>query len=163
MSRPLSQVFDENQLKNVVAGLLNEGTVVRLKLSGNSMYPFLREGDLSQIERVDPLTLKRGQVVVFSSGDHWIAHRLISIAQQPKGLTFLAQGDSHPKADPPFLVSDYLGVIQHVERNGVALNLKGLQLRFLSFLMVSVRPLPQMAVRLSIKIRRRLFNASLSR
>ena len=63
-----------------IENLIKEGDTVKIKLVGNSMFPFLRNCEdnvtLAPFKESD---LKRGSVALFKYKNYYILHRLISI------------------------------------------------------------------------------------
>ena len=91
---------------------IKKGHSVQTLASGYSMFPFLRKGDILTIEPVPMETIKRGDVVVFESEEKWIAHRVIKIRSNARGLEFLLRGDSCIEFDPAVDKENYIGSVK---------------------------------------------------
>lgn len=65
---------------------------ITITVRGISMAPFLREGDRVEVARVEPASLKRGDLVVFLRGREVVVHRFLLV----RGDRFLEKGDSQP-------------------------------------------------------------------
>jgi signal peptidase I len=91
-----------------------------VSLTGNSMYPFIREGDILFIRPVAPHQLRGGQIVVFAlseTGRQWVAHRIRAIFQQNSEWMLLTQGDNVCRPDPPLKATQIIGqVIARVKK-----------------------------------------------
>ena len=100
--------------------LLREGRKVRIPAGGVSMYPYLRKGDLLEVEPVSPKTLKRGDIIVFQRRQQLIAHRLRSINQSEGLHEFIAItiGDACIRDDEPIHSGNYLGKVTAYVRKG---------------------------------------------
>ena len=96
---------------------IKKGHSVQTLASGYSMFPFLRKGDILTIEPVPMETIKRGDVVVFESEEKWIAHRVIKIRSNARGLEFLLRGDTNLRLDPVVNSENYVGAITTYLRN----------------------------------------------
>lgn len=79
-------------------GELKDGEELYLRVQGNSMSPFLKDGR-DTVVLTKPVKLRRGAVVVYRRGRMYIMHRVISV----DGDVFTAWGDnlSTPEKDIP--------------------------------------------------------------
>ena len=101
-------------LRPLVSDLLRGGTPVRLEVTGHSMSPFIRGGDVVTIE---PLAGRRpalGEVVALAPGGHLLVHRLVG---WDRGRA-LCRGDVAVGPDPPPSPEELLGRVTRVERAG---------------------------------------------
>lgn len=98
----------------LVAGLLREGTAVRLSVTGHSMTPFVRAGDVLTIEPLGERRLSRGDVVLCAPDRRLVAHRIVGWRA---GLVRV-RGDVAPAEDAALAPADVLGVVTRVERGG---------------------------------------------
>jgi signal peptidase I len=82
--------------------LLREGlranTRVRLTTTGNSMRPFLRDGDVLELVAPGETPLQRGQVALVAGTGTWVLHRITRV----DGETFRMRGDAHLHDEGPF-------------------------------------------------------------
>jgi signal peptidase I len=67
---------------------LNHGKTVRFRATGQSMYPTIMDGDMITVVPVTPVDVKKGDIVLYSSGRGIIAHRVAKI-QKPMSLLSL--------------------------------------------------------------------------
>src|SRR6266567_7659862 len=74
----------------LVRELEESGFGFRFQARGRSMLPTIRDGDMLQVERVDPATLRVGDIVFFRSGGEFKAHRVI----RKRKDFFLTRGDA---------------------------------------------------------------------
>ncbi|MCF8465246.1 MAG: S26 family signal peptidase [Flavobacteriales bacterium] len=144
-----------DELKDVGRHLLDSGQQVEFRLGGNSMFPFLRNGDMATVVKVPMLELKHGQVVVFAQQGKWIAHRLIALDHTQNGSRLVAQGDSIVRFDKPIAEHDYLGIIVGFVRNGRSIEVADYRHRLYGRIFVKLRPFPQALIRLYLKINNR--------
>lgn len=151
-----NRILDTDETKELGRKLLNAGHQVRFKLGGNSMFPYMRDGEVAVTERIPIEQLRAGQVLVFEQNGRWIAHRLMGIISTPIGLKYLTQGDSIARPDRPIPEEDYLGVIVGFLRNGDQHGSDGGIAQFYGKIMVALRPFPQVLIRLLLRIRNRL-------
>ena len=81
------------------------GSVAGLSLGhveGGSMTPHLEDGDVALVRRVDPASLRVGDVVIFGRDGQTIVHRIVERSAQADGtLVFTTKGDANPVADAP--------------------------------------------------------------
>jgi signal peptidase I len=80
------------------AGLLGIRPAV---VTGVSMEPSLRMGDIAFTREVPPETLQLGEVIRYRSGNTVIMHRIIEIAPGTGGPIFVTRGGNNDAADRP--------------------------------------------------------------
>jgi hypothetical protein len=101
-------------LRPLLEDLLRGGTAVRLEVTGHSMSPFIRTGDVVTIEPLSGRRLRLGQVVALAPGGHLLVHRLVG---WHRGLARV-RGDVAACADPLASPDELLGRVTRVERGG---------------------------------------------
>ena len=104
----------DEPLRPLLTDLLRGGTTVRMEVTGHSMSPFIRSGDVVTIE---PLLGRRpalGEVVALAPGGRLLVHRLVG---WDRGRA-LFRGDVAAGADPVASSDDLLGRVTCVERGG---------------------------------------------
>ena len=97
-----------------------------LRVVGGSMGPWFLPGDFIIVQEVKPLTVRRGDVVVFHRGGLLIAHRVIkTLAADSTGeLRWKTKGDSSERSDPPVFERELIGRVTFVERHGRSFSLQ---------------------------------------
>ena len=104
-------------MRRVVTPLLQDlvrgGRVVRVRVTGHSMSPFIRSGDTVQIE---PLVarVRFGDVVAAVSNGRLLIHRLVSFGSEP----LATRGDVALLDDTALAAADLLGRVTVVVRGG---------------------------------------------
>lgn len=141
------------EAKEIGDQLLSSGVLVRFRLDGVSMFPFLRAGDVAQVMKTPFNELKPGEIIVFEQEGRWLAHRLVKIVFTNKVRSIIAQGDSVLRPDKLIGEGNYLGTLKTVERNGRVRSLESSYSRFYASLMVFLRPLPQVFCRILVRLR----------
>lgn len=76
--------------------------------SRNSMLPSIKPGELIHIAPVQHDRLTSGDVVVFRSGDAFVAHRLV----WKRGFVARTKGDNNAYCDQPISLFDIVGVVE---------------------------------------------------
>lgn len=81
-------------------------------VSGNSMLPLLHDGDIVTIK---PLSEKNGlsigNIVVFSTKDQLVIHRIVDIIPTPNHSFVKTKGDNNIHDDGYMLSSKILGIV----------------------------------------------------
>ena len=103
----------------LVADLLRHDLIVRLRVTGHSMTPFIRTGDVLTVEPLRDRRLSRGDVILHAPGRRLVAHRIVGW----RGALVRSRGDIAPGEDPPLLPGDVLGIVTAVERDGRSVRL----------------------------------------
>lgn len=82
-------------------------------LSG-SMEPTLHVGDIAVVRKVDPYSLKLGDVITYATGGKLITHRIVGINMTASGPTFTMEGDANNTTDPaPVKTSQVRGKVAY--------------------------------------------------
>jgi len=120
-----------------IESMLCSGTNVKMTVTGNSMYPFLREGvDSVVLSPVKPNNLKRGDIILArrETGQH-VLHRIFRKGQ--KSIYLL--GDAQQMVEGPLRPEQVIAVVTSVWRRDKVLDCNGLVWRILSGLWLKVR------------------------
>lgn len=97
-----SQAGDKESLHRLGAELLASGITVRIKVSGFSMYPTMRPGDIVEISPVEPgVPLEPGVIIAIKRETDFIVHRFLGYAEVAGVMVVIARGDSNEHVDRP--------------------------------------------------------------
>ena len=96
----------------VIVDLLQRGHPVRFQARGDSMHPFIREGDVLHVEPGQEVRL--GDVVLVQVDRGLTAHRVVVL----DGARIVTRGDNAGAPDSPLPRARVLGVVAAVERGG---------------------------------------------
>jgi len=95
-----------------LAGRLDEG-ILRLRVQGDSMRPWLRRMDVIVVEPVTAQHLRLGDVIVLRGKASFLTHRLIGMDR----ARLVTKGDALWLEDPVQDVNALVGRVSLVERN----------------------------------------------
>lgn len=104
------------ELLDLVESVINDDISLIINMKGFSMFPTLRPGDRGLIEKCNPATLKKGDIVVFRLAQKFIAHRLIEIRNIDEKTVFITKGDNNSFIDQPFDTAALIGKITSIYR-----------------------------------------------
>ncbi len=134
--------FDE--FESLAADILQNEMRLRFKARGGSMRPFIRDGDLVEIQRVASGALQRGDVVLCRlENGRLVVHRVIRTGPQD----VLIQGDAFSRPDGRVAYSDVLGQVVVIWRQGKALRLNGFWMKIFVSAWLLLAPLRGIAIR----------------
>ncbi len=102
----------------LVSQVLRSSGTLRLQVAGWSMLPTIWPGDMLVIEPVNKGDVCEGDIVLFSNGRQFVAHRLVTNKDAHADGRFQAQGDAVACADFPMTGSDLIGRVALILRNG---------------------------------------------
>jgi signal peptidase I len=105
----------------MAAEVLRSSGSLRLPVTGWSMLPTVWPGDTLAIEQASSAQVCKGDIVLFSSGRRFVAHRVVAIGDGSAGLRVQTQGDATPSPDAPLAASDLLGKVSFILREGKAI------------------------------------------
>jgi len=126
------------ELIPAIESVLSSGISAKIKVTGNSMYPFLRDGvDSVMFSPVKPNNLKRGDIILArrETGQH-VLHR---IARKGENSIYIL-GDAQEMVEGPLLPEQVIAVVTSVWRKEKMFACSGLGWRTLSLLWLLVRP-----------------------
>ncbi|MGI6548744.1 MAG: S24/S26 family peptidase [Syntrophomonadales bacterium] len=112
------------ELIPAVAGLLSEGRNVKITVTGNSMYPFLRHGlDAVSLAPVELHALKSGDVVLVKRDNgQYVLHRMVKRCLD----SVLILGDAQQDIEGPLRLDQVIAVVTQVWRGDLIINCNGL-------------------------------------
>lgn len=109
-------IVPSRELMPLVRDALGRGQRVRMTVTGTSMWPFLRDGDVVELEPAG--TLRVGDVVLVETARdgtaHYVLHRVVRVGEG----TFFLRGDAQADAEGPFTSADVLGRVTAASRHG---------------------------------------------
>ena len=88
----------------------------RLPVTGSSMFPCMRPGDLLEIRRPSA-AIQTGDVVVFERHGRLVVHRVHRV-EGPSGDLLITRGDRLRHPDAPVSAAAILGCVTAIERRG---------------------------------------------
>lgn len=78
----------EPMFKELVTDLLKGGYKVSFTAPGHSMYPTIMANESVVVEPVEPLTVHKGDIVLYRSNGRLIAHRVLGVIRDDKAEEF---------------------------------------------------------------------------
>jgi len=108
---------DKESLHQLGAELLASGITVRIKVSGFSMFPAMRQNDIVEIAPVEPGTpLEPGILIAIKRESDFIVHRFIGYVDMDGERMVVARGDSNPRVDRPVSTEHVAGRVVTIIR-----------------------------------------------
>jgi signal peptidase I len=109
----------EHSLKcELAAQVVRSFGILRLEVTGLSMLPSVRPGDILFIERRDMREIAAGDVVLFARQGKLVAHRVRCKATVGGVLHAITRGDALLSPDDPVSPTELLGSVRHILRAG---------------------------------------------
>lgn len=106
----------------VVAASLNLKGRAFLRVSGKSMLPWFRPGDIVFVRKTETSQISRGNVIVFERNGCLFMHRVIRLINSHNGdessARLIAKGDARVFADAPIGAGELCGHVEFLYRNG---------------------------------------------
>ncbi len=107
----------------LVAEVLRSAGVVRLRVRGKSMMPWIRPSDVLLVRRVEMRQVSPGDVVVLARAGQLVVHRVIRRCGTIGQPLLVTKGDAVRDADTPVFSSELLGRVTSMHRDGRRINL----------------------------------------
>ncbi len=95
--------------------LLSEGKSAIIRAVGMSMFPWILPKESLIISPIKDKDLKVGDIIIFTSNNKLIAHRLLKIDK--KNNIYVTRGDGNLTSDSPIKHDDIIGIISEVRDN----------------------------------------------
>ncbi|HUK31015.1 MAG TPA: signal peptidase I [Candidatus Acidoferrum sp.] len=121
---------------DLVSKAVRKAGRVRLRVSGTSMVPAIRPGDLITVESALLPEIAPGEVIVFIRSGRLVAHRVNEIvrcaarirngnsAQSLHQSEVITRGDRARRNDSPVSSSELIGRVTQIERGGRRVRLR---------------------------------------
>lgn len=108
-------------LVELARAVLRKDRPFRFRARGNSMSPFIRDGDILTVSPVPSNALTLGDIaaVIHPETRKLVIHRVMDLSE----TSVVIRGDNSPSADKPIARSDILGRVSRIERNGRGVSL----------------------------------------
>ncbi len=106
------------ELVGLFEDILSRGLGLRVRVTGRSMIPFLKGGEVLTIKKVASSTLNIGDLILCKNpSDAPLVHRIIKKKRGPDGLAvFQTKGDALISFDEPVASHGVLGKVCKIER-----------------------------------------------
>jgi len=101
----------------LAADVLRSYGTLRLQVTGCSMFPAVRPGDVLVVHRIPSSSVAKGDIVLFARDRRLFAHRVVA-SNGPPGSRLLTQGDAMPAPDAPVCENEVLGKVSSIVRGG---------------------------------------------
>ncbi|HBH62542.1 MAG TPA: hypothetical protein DDX85_12560 [Nitrospiraceae bacterium] len=106
-------------IKGISGDLLGSGTDVRIITRGVSMFPLINTGDRITVSPERNPTM--GDLIVFTSNDQMVCHRLVRVFEKDGMKYYQTRGDSLFSPDEPVTLNQILGKVVRIERERLSL------------------------------------------
>ena len=90
----------------------------RLVLTGSSMLPSIRAGDMVEVQCTNVQEISKGDVVLCLRQGGFSAHRVVEKVPGPERTLLITRGDALREPDPPVSPEELLGRVTAVLRGG---------------------------------------------
>lgn len=106
------------ELNDLAINLLRNGHHIRFRARGQSMRPFVHNGDVLEVQPLCESLIKRGDIVLYASDDHPVVHRVVATREKDCQVYIITQGDASSFPDSETSLNQIYGRVIWVERNG---------------------------------------------
>lgn len=122
----------------LITELLEKGQSTKITVSGDSMYPFLRDGiDSVELSKGRFEDLKRGDIAMFRRRDGaYVMHR---IYKRNNGNIFIV-GDAQKWIEGPLQKDQFIAVVNHIWRKNKKISCNNIWYKLTSLIWLVLRP-----------------------
>ena len=105
------------ELANFFEEILTKGTDIRVRVTGSSMTPFLKGGEIVTISKTDRSDLRMGDLILFKNDQGLpVLHRILRQWNRNNKCYYQAKGDGLIAPDKPIPEGCILGKVYLVEK-----------------------------------------------
>ena len=101
-----------NQFEPTLRAVLAAGHGARFRVEGDSMHPAIRSGEYVNVVPCAVAELRRGEVILASTGRGLTVHRIVRIS----GRQIVTRGDNSLRSDPAVDAASVIGRVAEVEQ-----------------------------------------------
>lgn len=105
------------------------GVAVRFRARGDSMYPFIRDGESITVGPASIHDVVRGDVLLCRHAGRILAHRVVSMSTLSGERVLYLRGDAKQGCDAPVREADVIGRVLSVHRHGRTIPMSGARAR----------------------------------
>jgi signal peptidase I len=103
-------------IKDIGFSLLAEGTTIKVKADGYSMYPVIKPGSVVFIEPLPgDMPPFPGEIIAWKRESGFVVHRLVKIIRNGSNICFITKGDSCANEDQPVERTRIAGKVIRIE------------------------------------------------
>jgi len=127
------QIHPNKRFSALMKAVIKEGNAFRFRAAGNSMNPFIKNGDIITISPINNRSIITGDILAVSipTDNHLVVHRVVS---RKKDL-FLLKADNCKDPDGWIPSFHIIGSVNKIERKGYQIHLGlGLEKRLIAVL-----------------------------
>lgn len=130
------------EFQSLTRQILQSGHGVRFQARGQSMQPFIRDGDILEVKPLTAASVQRGDVVLIEAGEgRVLAHRVIKTSRGREESTFQSKGDACSDPDGWFQLECILGRVTALQRGSQRIDLTSPVQRVQAWIWVEAAPL----------------------
>jgi len=129
---------DYTELLELASDIIQDKKVLKLKVGGFSMFPYLVGGDLICVEFCSFDELRIGDILVFKSFNNWIAHRLINKNKIENKVLLVTKGDSCKYPEMPIDEKTFIGKVISFERKGRIIRFDSNHRKFINLIFAKI-------------------------
>ncbi len=90
----------------------------KLAVTGTSMFPAIRPGDMLEVRGQSMAEISPGDVVLCKRDEGFLAHRVVKKVSVKEGTVLITRGDALRAPDPPVSPEELLGRVTAILRGG---------------------------------------------
>lgn len=107
---------DHKIVRDLGFSLLGEGTILKIKAGGYSMYPSIKPGTTIFIEpQAEYINLVPGEIIAWKRESGFVVHRLIRTEKKVNEIIYITRGDSSKYEDTPVNMDQIAGKVIRIE------------------------------------------------
>ncbi len=144
----------QNVVSNLIREEMAQGTPFRFRVISGSMAPLIEAGDEIVSQRASAETLRRGDVVLYTMGNAFHTHRLLTRRRRGDVTLLVTKGDASLSPDQPWGEESLLGKVVAIRKGHRTIDLEGRKWRTINLLLGVLVALQVAALRVARCVKR---------
>ena len=147
--------LEMDTLQEIASEVMNRGGSIsfRARVYGSCMLPFVRDGAVITVVPVDPISVRRADVVAHRSGGGFGCHRVVRRCYRSGALVLYTRGDVYHGQSTQLSAEHIIGKVVAVSHRGRTIPMGNALWRFLGLVWLAATPVSQIILGLAIRAR----------
>jgi len=149
--------LNRHEFESLASEILADGKILRFKANGFSMSPFIRDGDIIDVQPDSAEKIQKGDIILYRhKPDRLLAHRVVQIDSEGSKSKYVIQGDALYQPDGIISSEQVLGRVVAIRHNGKHVRIDILPSRVYTIIWIKIAPLGRRIYSALIRLKDRI-------
>lgn len=134
--------LNRHEFESLASEILADGKILRFRANGFSMSPFIRDGDIIDVQPDSAERIRKGDIILCRyEPDRLLAHRVVQIDGEGSKSKYIIQGDALYQPDGIISSEQVLGRVVAIRHDGKHMRIDFLPGRVYTIMWIKIAPL----------------------